>query len=676
MNTFDSNLGKSDAHLKAGRYYDSLKLLQELANFRLTQQQKVIVYERLVIVHRTVGDAKSALPYCKKFAELTKQIEGSDSCSYAFALKELACTQMKSNSNKARQNVQKAIGIMKKLKLEDTEEYGSIIHALGRVYHAEGMDREARDNFTTARNILAGFKKSDEYSVVTTSLAISHSKKGEHDAAHVYFLEVYNIDLEWYGNKHPKYGSSALQLATSHMHIKQHSKAIPLLDEVLAIYRVTFGENHAYTQDVNKAIKKAREGDKPLIVGEATLLKQMKGWMEENGTYTEGSMDYLKTICKEVRMKDSKVDFDEVVKLVKGKQPEEIFRAAEDRNPKEKIAILMELLKKPVCDTLTKADRTKLYATLSSTHASLGEHKLALSYTQLNVQQTRELEGDKSANYAITLDMLATCHMNLGDLEEARKVAGRAMEIFPQDHKYRFMLLSTFGTIEQKGHNFEKAIEFYQQARQGGTVETNGPIYSGLTASIDSCYRKSGRWDLAYATRKEHISVVSEFYGEKSIEHAESLYCLACIYDELKQYELSYVTLQKVLSIQKQAGVPDKDKIAEIESGLAGVHERALVVHREDIDVGHMFRFCNQCERVAEGVEICNGCCRAWYCNTECQLKHWPTHKPHCTVCFTCTIPLDRDAIFLRCSTCKSTKYCSPECQKADWKEHKQTCKQ
>ena len=80
---------------------------------------------------------------------------------------------------------------------------------------------------------------------------------------------------------------------------------------------------------------------------------------------------------------------------------------------------------------------------------------------------------------------------------------------------------------------------------------------------------------------------------------------------------------------------------------------------------------CNQCGTIKEHMSKCDGCNRAWYCDAECQLKHWATHRPQCDVCIQCATVLTK---IQRCSRCKKTKYCGFECSKAHWSEHKKDC--
>jgi hypothetical protein len=102
---------------------------------------------------------------------------------------------------------------------------------------------------------------------------------------------------------------------------------------------------------------------------------------------------------------------------------------------------------------------------------------------------------------------------------------------------------------------------------------------------------------------------------------------------------------------------------------LTEVHQLAKQADRGAIDVGHNFRMCS-CGAVSEAINTCP-CVRAWYCNADCQLQHWPTHMPNCIVCFQCNTELIK---VKHCSRCQQAKYCNAACQTAHWSLHKKEC--
>ena len=85
----------------------------------------------------------------------------------------------------------------------------------------------------------------------------------------------------------------------------------------------------------------------------------------------------------------------------------------------------------------------------------------------------------------------------------------------------------------------------------------------------------------------------------------------------------------------------------------------------------------------------CGRCLVQPYCSKQCQVQHWPSHKP---TCFTPKETTEmkqvaRDTRVKECATCKKTekkcdkldicprclavRYCSKACQKKDWANHK-----
>ncbi|KAJ7167662.1 hypothetical protein C8R46DRAFT_1034310 [Mycena filopes] len=53
--------------------------------------------------------------------------------------------------------------------------------------------------------------------------------------------------------------------------------------------------------------------------------------------------------------------------------------------------------------------------------------------------------------------------------------------------------------------------------------------------------------------------------------------------------------------------------------------------HAERPDrVEHLQRVCTNCLATESDLSRCGRCKRSAYCSKECQVKHWPMHKPWC----------------------------------------------
>jgi hypothetical protein len=143
------------------------------------------------------------------------------------------------------------------------------------------------------------------------------------------------------------------------------------------------------------------------------------------------------------------------------------------------------------------------------------------------------------------------------------------------------------------------------------------------------------------------------------------------LFANLNQYEEAIPRFEEALAIRQRVFGDQHEDTVTLAKKLAGVRQLAAQSDRSAIDVGHNFRMCSCCGAVSEAINTCP-CVRAWYCDADCQLQHWPTHKPHCSVCFQCSTVLTK---VLDCSRCKQAKYCNnAACQTVHWSVHKKEC--
>jgi hypothetical protein len=92
--------------------------------------------------------------------------------------------------------------------------------------------------------------------------------------------------------------------------------------------------------------------------------------------------------------------------------------------------------------------------------------------------------------------------------------------------------------------------------------------------------------------------------------------------------------MEEALAIRQRVYGDQHEPTVQTAMDLAMVRQLAAQSDRGAINVGHNFRMCSWCGVVSEIIFTCP-CDRAWYCNAECQLQHWPTHKPQCRCAFT-----------------------------------------
>ncbi len=268
-------------------------------------------------------------------------------------------------------------------------------------------------------------------------------------------------------------------------------------------------------------------------------------------------------------------------------------------------------------------------------------------------------------------------HIGLGDFPAARKEITEALTIMdelglqergPGQLIYVSMLFS-LADVDRRQRRFEQALATYTKSKALMLKESDS--YGNLLSEVAECQRELHQWNEAVASLKECVEQRRTLHGSLHPSYAASLHNLGALFGQLKQYEEAIPRFEEVLAICQRVYGHKHERTVVVGKELKFLQHQAKQSHRERIDVGHLHRMCNQCGKIKENMDVCNGCGRAWYCDTECQLRHWPTHQPLCDVCLYCATVLSK---ILRCLRCKKAKYCDAECSKAHWSEHKGEC--
>jgi tetratricopeptide (TPR) repeat protein len=197
-----------------------------------------------------------------------------------------------------------------------------------------------------------------------------------------------------------------------------------------------------------------------------------------------------------------------------------------------------------------------------------------------------------------------------------------------------------------------------------------GNEYGVLLNKMAICHNELQQWVEAVACYKEAVEHLRNMYRNNHPEYANTLHNLAVLFAELKQYEEAIPRMEEALALYQRVYGDQHECTVRTAKDLAEVRQLATQSHRGAINVSHHFRMCSCCGAVSEIIFTCP-CDRARYCNADCQLQHWPTHKLHCSVCFYCSTLLTK---VMRCSRCQTAKYCNAACQMAHWGEHKKDC--
>ena len=247
-------------------------------------------------------------------------------------------------------------------------------------------------------------------------------------------------------------------------------------------------------------------------------------------------------------------------------------------------------------------------------------------------------------------------------------------ELGLQQHQDYGGMLVLLGHLDQDEARYKEALIIYDKAKAVLVhYKEKNRDYGVLLSSMAVCHQLLLQWNEAVACFKEAVEHIRDMYSTNHPEYATVLFNLGMLFARLKQYEEAIPRFEEALVIYQRVYGKQHKCTVTVAKLLADAQQKAKQTRREQIDVGHDHRMCNQCGKVKENMDMCNGCARAWYCDMDCQLQHWPTHKPLCNVCLQCNKSL-YGTVIMRCSRCKQAKYCGTECQKAHWSQHKKEC--
>ncbi len=311
---------------------------------------------------------------------------------------------------------------------------------------------------------------------------------------------------------------------------------------------------------------------------------------------------------------------------------------------------------------------------LGGCYRFLDDFKAALPHVARAVVLAQLLYGPRSLGHAKALKELCMVQAGLKAFPAARKAIAEALTIMEerglQQHEQFGSMLVVLGGLDREQERYKEALVIFDKAKAVLVQHREGSAYGALLTNMAVCHRNLQQWSEAVACYKEAVEHLCKLHGNNHPEYATTLYNLAVAFAQLKQFDEAIPRCEEALAIFQRVYGDQHERIVQIAKHLAEVRQLGAQSDRGAINVGHNFRMCSCCGAVSEIIFTCP-CDRAWYCNAECQLQHWPTHKPQCSVCFYCSTLLTK---VMHCSRCKTAKYCNAACQTAHWSEHKKDC--
>jgi len=253
-----------------------IPLLQHPHKKKLVVRQELDVLNLLVYVHRVLLKHKIALSYAEKYLELTQRSFKFESLERAIALRILSMVNRDlENLTPANDNITKALNIMKKLKLDQSQEYESMLMVFASIKYKKGQFKKALKIYTKVSVLASRNVQAREYSILLNEIALCHQKLQQWDKAIDCYKRQIGHGLKLNANDHIDHATALWNFGNLYFDLGQFNDALQLLEEGRVIYRKICGDQNEITIYKTKRIIELRESIKSLD-REPTLLHNFR----------------------------------------------------------------------------------------------------------------------------------------------------------------------------------------------------------------------------------------------------------------------------------------------------------------------------------------------------------------------------------------------------------------
>jgi hypothetical protein len=221
--------------------------------------------------------------------------------------------------------------------------------------------------------------------------------------------------------------------------------------------------------------------------------------------------------------------------------------------------------------------------------------------------------------------------------------------------------------------SWSEAAEFNQLAMQHTNIPDDQRTLVLLERLVYS--KATDRYDLAVEASLALIALAQRRPVPGAGQIAEALSALGALYSGMRQHDRALncrrCALAHILEDEKECLDPlNLERVRRYIKAFNASRTACLAngpfVELEDAMEGEIvpckWRVCAGCDKVGKNHLKCSGCKRVFYCNVECQKKHWATHRPACDRCGMCKKMYSHKVVKpIHCVDC-AMKTCCNEC--------------
>ena len=241
-------------------------------------------------------------------------------------------------------------------------------------------------------------------------------------------------------------------------------------------------------------------------------------------------------------------------------------------------------LAQQIGDRLSEA---QTYGNLGNTYYSLGEYKKAIEYNQKSLGIAKEV-GDRSQE-AYALGNLGDVYASQGEYQKAIQYNEKSLAIAEQikDITLTIKTLGNLGVAYESLEQYQEAIKKYEESLKIARQINNASGEANALGNLGNVYSSMGEYQKAIEYHKQSLAIAEQI-GDPQVE-SYSLGNLGLVYYSLGEYQKAIKYHEQSLAITKQIGDRAGEAKALGNLGIAyhsrGEYQKAINYYQQYLDI-------------------------------------------------------------------------------------------
>ena len=462
----------------------------------LFEEEDAIFLTNLGHIYFDIGNYDNAYEFFSRALEVDKMATGEYSLSVSDDLYNLADVRFSMYQFKeALSYLRRALVIRKKNFSSDNMEIVVLMKLFAGIYARLNRTDWAEKIYIWVADKLENNPEADILQISTyysdiASFFRERGCSGDYEKAELYYKKAESGMESVYGTKpHPEMAAFYDELALLYDNMGKYNEALSLLLKALEMRKCILQEEHpdmvqSYTS-IGLVYYELTEYDNALEYLNYALDLANKIW---TGAFSFKADIYnnLGLVYRNIDEYEKAEDFyKRSLQIRKSIYPKNhplvlaiknnIAQVYASEKKYEEAAVLYEMVVRDYCEGATEKEKESsflatIYDNLSSTYRSLGKYKDAINACMKGRDMRRNIFGEQSIDYALSLNNLALIYYEMDKLSEAQKFFEKALNIkksvLPEKHCHISIGYFNLGLVYDKLNQDSEALDNYRKAME------------------------------------------------------------------------------------------------------------------------------------------------------------------------------------------------------------------